>query len=181
MMMMMMMMMMAVEPLLQPLDGETFKVKSTATSQEAHSDVRAAGFWTRREDAFFDVCVFHSNTPSYRQMTFLEVCEHHQRLKQLEYEERVINVDHGSFCPLVFSTSGAIGPLCTRFLKRLAGKIADKDNSNYAEVMAWLRCRISFALLRSAVMCVRGSRSSRHTPVLDNRQISMAEGHVSGD
>ena len=110
----------AVEPLLQPLDGETFKAKSTATSQEARSDVRAAGFWTRREDAFFDVRVFHSNAPSYRQMTFLEACEHHQRLKQLEYEERVINVDHDSFCPLVFSTSGAIGPLCTRFLKRLA-------------------------------------------------------------
>ena len=171
---------MAVEPLLQPLDGETFKAKSTATSQEARS-VRAAGFWTRREDAFFDVRVFHSNAPSYRQMTFLEACEHHQRLKQLEYEERVINVDHGSFCPLVFSTSGAIGPLCTRFLKRWAGKIADKDNSNYAEVMAWLCCRISLALLHSAVMCVRGSRSSRHTPVLDNRQISMAEGHVSRD
>ena len=35
----------AVEPLLQPLDGETFKAKSTATSQEGRSDVRAAGFW----------------------------------------------------------------------------------------------------------------------------------------
>ena len=76
------------------------------------------------EDAFFDIRVFHANAPSNQSRTFQAACEHHERLKQLEYEERIVNVDRGSFCPLVFSTSGAIAPLCTRFLKRLAGKIA---------------------------------------------------------
>ena len=96
----------------------------------------------------------------------MEAAEHHERLKRLEYEERIINVEHGSFCPLVFSTPGAPGHLATRFLKPLAGKIAEKDNEEYSAVMAWIRCKLSFALLRSAVMCVRGSRSSRHSPVL---------------
>ena len=170
-----------IEPVLQPLSGETFQARTTTTSPEARSDVRATGFWTRGEDAFFDIRVFHLNAPSYRHMTFQEACQHHQRLKQLEYEERIINVDHGSFCPLVFSTSGAVGPLCSQFLKRLAGKIADKDGADYSSTVAWLRCRISFALLRSTVMCVRGSRSSRHAPIHipEQRKVSIAEGRIT--
>ena len=164
-----------IEPLLQPLDGEVFQARSTTTSQEARADVRATGFWTRREAAFFDVRVFHAGASSYRDKSFSDLCQLHQRAKQLEYEERIINVDHGSFCPLVFATSGATGPLCDRFLKHLAGKIADRDSSEYSCVMAWLRCRISFALLRSAVMCIRGSRSSRRSPVNNaNRELSLA-------
>ena len=52
---------------------------------------------------------------------------HHEHLKHLEYEERIVNVDRGSFCMLVFSTSGAVGRLCDRFLKRLARIISDLD------------------------------------------------------
>ena len=166
----------AIEPLLQPLSGEDFLSRTTTTSEEARSDIRAAGFWTRMEDAFFDIRVFHANAPSNQSRTFQAACEHHERLKQLEYEERIVNVDRGSFCPLVFSTSGAIAPLCTRFLKRLAGKIADHDGAAYSHVMSFLRCRIAFALLRSSIMCIRGSRSSRHSPALEHRHLSMAEG-----
>ena len=128
------------------------------------------------EDAHFDIRIFHQNATSNRNKTFAEAAAHHERLKQLEYKERIINVDHGSFCPLVFSTSGAAGRLATHFLKRLTGKIAEKDNEEYAAAMAWIRCKLSFALLRSAVMCVRGSRSSCHSPELKNRQVSIVEG-----
>ena len=168
----------AIEPLLKPLNGEVFRARSTTTSDEARSDIHATGFWTRREDAFFDVRVFHANAPSNRTRTLQEACRHHEDLKRLEYEERIVNVERGSFCPLVFSTSGAVGPLCDRFLKRLAGKMSDLDKANYSEVMAYLRCRISFALLRSAVMCIRGSRPSRHSPAFElQRQVALAEGH----
>ena len=164
-----------IEPLLQPLDGEVFQARSTTTSQEARADVRATGFWTRREAAFFDVRVFHAGASSYWGKSFSDLCQLYQRAKQLEYEERITSVDHGSFCPLVFATSGATGPLCDRFLKHLAGKIAHRDSSEYSCVMAWLRCRISFALLRSAVMCIRGSRSSRRSPVNNAiRELSLA-------
>ena len=172
----------AIDPVLQPLNGEVFLARSTTTSDEARSDIRAAGFWTGREDAFLDVRVFHANAPSNRTRTLQEACRHHEHLKWLEYEERIVNVDRGSFCPLLFLTYGAVGPLCDRFLKRLAGKISDLDKANYSEVMAYLRCRISFALLRSTVMCIRGSRSSRHLPAFELQwQVALAEGHLKGN
>ena len=48
----------------------------------------------------------------------------------------------------------------TVFYKRLAS-LPDKWDSNYAAVMGWVRCCLSFSLLRSAIRCLRGSRSSR--------------------
>ena len=77
----------AIEPLLQPLTGEVFRARSTATLDEARSDIRATGFWSRREDAFFNVRVFHANAPSNRTRTLQEACRHHEHLKQLHYEE----------------------------------------------------------------------------------------------
>ena len=62
---------------------------------------------------------------------------------RLEYEERIVNVHRGSFCPLVFSASGAVGPLCDRFLKRLAGKISNLDQANYCG------CHLSDLAMRS--------------------------------
>ena len=45
-----------------------------------------------------------------RHMEVDEIPSPTRTFKQLQYEERIVNVDHGSFCPLVFSTSGAIAP-----------------------------------------------------------------------
>ena len=166
----------AIEPQLAPLSGEVFTRKSTNTAQEARVDVRASGFWTRQEDAFFDVRIFHPNASSYQSMSQTELFRRHEHQKQLEYEERITNVDHGSFCPLVFATTGAAGPLCDHFLKRLAGLLADETTS-YSNVMAWMRCKISFALVRNAVMCIRGSRSTRGKPTAawNNRVACIAE------
>ena len=58
-----------------------------------------------------------------------------------------MNVDHGSFTPLVFSSTGSAGPMADTFLQRLAGKLSEKDGVSYSSTIAWLRCRFSFALL----------------------------------
>ena len=54
-----------------------------------------------------------------------------------------------------------MGPAARFFYKKLASMIATKYNKTYNMTLNWLRCRISFSLLRSAVMCLRDSRSSR--------------------
>ena len=32
-------------------------------------------------------------------------------------------------------------------------------------VISWLRCKLSFAAVRSSIMCIRGTRSSNHGPL----------------
>ena len=86
------------------------------------------------------------------------------QLSSLAYEERVREVEHGSFSPLIFSTSGGMGPIATVVYKRIATLIAEKRDQPYSRTLFWIRCKLSFSLLRSAIMCIRGSRSSYHHP-----------------
>ena len=102
--------------------------------------------------------------------------QQHERQKKLEYNECIVNVDRGTFCPLVFTTAGAAAPECAKFLQRLCGMLAHEDRMQYAQTSWYVRCRLSFALLRAAIMCLRGSRSSYHRPVNALRELAVVEG-----
>ena len=68
-----------------------------------------------------------------------------------------------SFTPLVFSTSGGMSGCTNVFFKRLAYLFSLKK-LDYGNVMAWLRCRLNFSLLCSAIACLRGARSHHGCP-----------------
>ncbi len=84
----------------------------------------------------------------------------HEKEKKRQYEQRVREIEHSSFCPLVFSLTGGLAPIATTFYKRLASQLSEKWKQPYGPTMRWLRCRTSFSLLRSCIMCIRGARSS---------------------
>ena len=52
---------------------------------------------------------------------------------------------------------GGYGPECLAFHKHLATKIADKTGDDYAQVLTFMRCKISFIIFRAALLCLRGS------------------------
>ena len=62
----------------------------------------------------------------------------------------------------MFSPYGGNGREAERFLTELAQKLSDKKQMDYSIVMHWLRAKLCFNLLRSAVLCVRGSRATKH-------------------
>ena len=67
--------------------------------------------------------------------------------------------------PLIFSASGRMGP---SFYKRLADLLSEKWDVPYSKAICIIRCRLSFALLRSAIRCMRGSRSTAGRPAYYN-------------
>ena len=86
----------------------------------------------------------------------------------------------GSFTPLVFSTFGGMGHAAAVFYKRLGFLFSLWKGLSYSSVMSWLRCRISFSLLRSAIMCLRGARSHQGCPLsLGALDLALAEGQVA--
>ena len=44
---------------------------------------------------------------------------------------------------------------------RRAELISIKKGKDYAKTMTWIRGKVSFSILRSALLCLRGSRSNR--------------------
>ena len=102
--------------------------------------------------------------------------------KKICYEERIREIEHGSFTPLVLSAAGGIGPAATIVYKRLASLISEKQGRPYSSTLHWVRCRLNFSLLRSAVMCIRGSRSTfasePNTVSSDSIDLAVHEGQV---
>ena len=144
-----------IEPVLQPLNGEIFQHRTANLQSEARVDIRTNGFWSRGQEAFFDVRVFHPNASSYRTKDLAALYSLHEGSKKREYGERIREVEHGVFTPLVLSTTGGMAHEATTFYKKLAADVAVKRNLQYSTVISWLRCRLSFALLRSAIVCKR--------------------------
>ena len=149
------------EPKLQPLDGEVFKYKSANKDDEARSDLRVMGFWSRSRRAFFDVTAFSPFARSHQGKTPSALFQMHEQRKIREYRERILNVEHGDFNPLVFSTTGGMGYQATRVLKEIAKPLAEKQNLPFSVVMGRLRCRLSFSILRSSLILLRGSRPKK--------------------
>ena len=149
-----------IEPTLQPITGELLTGASAITDDGARLDIAVNGFWGgRHERAFFDVRIFNPHAPSNRQP--ISTCyRKHENLKKRSYEQRVREIEHGSFSPLVLSATGGLGNAATICYKRLASMIAAKRDSPYSSTMSWMRCALSFSLLRSAIQCIRGSRSA---------------------
>ena len=101
---------------------------------------------------------------SYREMELIAAHTRNEREKARAYEERIINVDHGSFTPLVFTTSGGMGPRAQVFYKRLAELMAERKQKPKSVIVAWMRCRLSFSLLKSAILCLRGTKPQGPAP-----------------
>ena len=150
------------EPHLQPLTGEHMRYATANIDDLARLDIAADGFWGGpRERAFFDVRVFNPFACSNASSNLSAVYRQHERVKTRAYEQRILQVEHGSFTPLVFSATGGMAPRCTTFFRRLCDLLATKRQENYSRVMGLVRAKLGFSLLRDQIACMRGARSLR--------------------
>ena len=56
-----------------------------------------------------------------------------------------------------------MGDECKLYHKRLVELLALKKGESYATTMQWVRAKVSSALIRSPLLCLRGFRSIRRT------------------
>ena len=96
-----------VEPVLQEVTDETLNHGANKAS-DARLDIHARGFWERQRSAFFDVRVCHPNVDSYRDLTPKQIFKQHENEKKRQYAERVMEIEQGTFTPLVFMTTGGM-------------------------------------------------------------------------
>jgi len=149
-----------IEPPLQPLTGEHPTLRSANREDGACLHLSADNFCRRdRNHAVYDIRVFSLFAQSH-QNTFLSQCyKKNEQDKKGAYDQRVREVEHG-----VFSTSGGMRPTANMVYKRISSKIAQKHDKTYSKTLHCIRCELSYLLLRSAIMCLRGARSSIHHP-----------------
>ena len=109
------------EPSLQPVTGKHFEHRSANGEDGARLDIVARSFCGKdRQSSFFYVRVFNPYAPSYRSSSLAQCYRKNELEKKRAYEERVQEIEHGSFSPLVFSVAGGMGNIASVVYKRLS-------------------------------------------------------------
>ncbi len=79
----------------------------------------------------------------------LQLGRMNKKKREHNYDERIRQIEHGSLSPLVFSTSGGMGPTAQVVYKRIASMIPEKHDKTYSKTLH------RQTLLCSAIMCIR--------------------------
>ena len=120
----------------------------------------------------FDVRVFNPFAPGYDNTPLAQCYRRNKQKKRRAYDltTGVDNIWRYGYQGLVV-------------YKRLASLIAEKHDTSYHKRLHWLRCMLNFSLLRSAIVCLRGSCSTVNHPARpfitgDNIELTCSEGQV---
>ena len=112
--------------------------------------------------------VTNINSESQKNTQINTILTHHEQEKKRQYNRRVMQVEQGSFTPLIFTTTGVMGFECAKYHKSLAEKLSTKNGEKYEDVMRYLRVKLSFLALKSTLLCLRGSRSRCKNTEMDD-------------
>ena len=117
--------------------------------------------------AFFDVRVFNPTAKRYANQEISKTYEVNEREKNKLYNERILQIELGSFTPLVMSATVGMGRECKKFYARLAEMISYKRGTSYGVMAAWVRRKITFSLIKSIGIILRESRSVFYNDALE--------------
>ena len=147
------------EPLLLPVKNQPLSAGANV-ADGARSDVSSLGLWNPSR-AFFDIRIINPMAQTNWNKDVSEVYNMHEDLKKKEYNERILEIEKGSFTPLIFSCSGGAGKEATKFLKALAEKLCSKKQEQYSNTVSYIRRRVRFDVLRTSVISFRGERRTQ--------------------
>ena len=64
-----------------------------------------------------------------------------KKKKKRNYNQRIMQVQQGTFSPLVFSIYGGMGRECQTFYLRLSELLAEKRNIHKSVIMHWIKSK----------------------------------------
>ena len=80
----------------------------------------------------------HPNADSYRDLTPKQIYKKHENEKKRQYAKRVMEIEQGTFTPLVSTTTGGMANECVRYHSRPAELIANKKGESYSSAISWI-------------------------------------------
>ena len=148
-----------IEPKLIPSSGEKLQGRTSSNSNEARVYIRAWSFWEKEQQAFFDLRVFDVNACHYCNKSLRQCHIMNEQEKKRAYNKKFLQIDHGTLTPLVFSINGSMRKECEKFYSCLAQIISEKRDFPQLISSNWIQTKVCFALLKSSLLCLRGSRT----------------------
>ena len=126
-------------------------------SKSDRGDLLARFFWETGHDCIMDVQVTNLDAKSYQNRSPASILSQMERNKKRKYLAGC-SEQRRHFSPLIVSLDGIFGFEANNIVKRLSGMIARKWHKPYSWVCAFVRGRLSIAVIREVNRCIRGSR-----------------------
>ena len=122
------------------------------------ADLFCPGVYVRQGGASFDNRVSDTDAISYQNRSPISVLHSAEVQKKTKYLD-ACQERHMSFTPLVVSVDGILAPKFASFLRRKEEALSTKWEKPYSKTINWVKCRLSFAVLRASSVCFRGTRT----------------------
>ena len=153
-----------------PVTKEPIVRDSSDGADALIADLCVRGAWEPQTEALFDIRVVDTDAQSYcaRTHDVLSIAEGEKKHKYLQAcQDR-----RATFTPLCVSVDGMLSSEAAFFVKGMSDFLAAKWERPYSVVSGWVRARLSFAILRTALLCVRGSRTKwRSLGIIDGASL----------
>ena len=101
------------------------------------------------------------NADSQKHLSVDKILKKHEQERQRAFDTRIMNEEHGTFTQLLYLLTGGEGNETSVFHKHVAQKIEAKTEEKYEHVLSLIRCKPPFLIVRSVLMCIRGSRPTK--------------------
>ena len=122
------------------------------------ADLVIGGVRSDQSDALLDICVVNTDAQSYLSRSPSDVLAKAEEEKKAKYLS-ACEARRALFTPICVSVDGMVGREANAFLKRLGDRLSLKWTRPYSEVINWIRTRLTFAIIRASLLCLRGSRT----------------------
>ena len=122
-------------------------------------------------ERFLDIRISDPNANRYLNGTLPRCHEINEKEKKRNYNNRILQIEHGTFTPLLFSIYGSMGKECTKFYSKLAELLSEKSKESKSLTVNWLRTKSYFGLSKSCLLFLRGSRSVNRIIKIDDNMI----------
>ena len=117
-------------------------------------------FWgCKHQKAFCDVKVFIANAPSYNGTQVYSLFDVLNMRNDGSMSNVLGKLRWAPLHPFYFSAFGGMGYAATILYNRPTFLVPLWEFS-YSSVMLWLHCTVSYSLLHSTIICLRGAMSS---------------------
>ena len=128
-----------------------------AKERELRVDIRIRGLESLTAVTDVDVRCLYPDAPSYRNTKIEKLLENDEKEKMVKYQTAVES-EGRRFRPFVVSTDGVTGPAATKLLQQISDKLAEKWKKTKGVVGAWVRAKMSLAIVKACSSCIRGSK-----------------------
>ena len=119
----------------------------------------ARRIWINGETVFCDVKVFSPLARCYLHHSLPVVHKKNKNKKRREYNQQILQEEHGSFTPLVFSCFGGLSRELSSFFSHTTGRLANRKRKSKSKITAWIKVWLKFALIQSMLHGLRGTRT----------------------